>query len=235
MKGLVTSLILITAFIVSLFISSYHGNKSRTYFSKPVVIGEKIPEIVEVEEQKEVYYIWKKYNLYGRVVLHFDTAMDIKPLAKKDGFFYYGKFLLSPTWALTNENFMLFGVTEGIVRKLIGIVPDRLLTKIDEDLKKSRYVSYKKFYRGWIEGTPKIVVSLKNYPFVDVKEVALLDFDVNYFSDPDISADGLYKELKSLKIKTDLITFSSSKNGEDIEPIAVEKMRRFIKLLRGEA
>jgi len=228
-------------FIVALFFLSSHGKDSRKFAGTIVTFGQGIPETVLVENQREVYSIWKQRNVYGRVVLHFDTFMDIKPLDENSQDILFGRL---SDWGLSsssvevkmsNENFMLFAITNGTVRKLIGILPEvvylegNFYKQEGDSLHSTHYFPFSKYYRGTVRGSPKIVTILKNLPAIT--EPVLFNFDSLFFSSPDVIPEEIYDELKKLNIKTDLITFSLSSNDKGVTLEGIEKMRRFMKLL----
>lgn len=238
-EHIVYSLLISASFLISLFILSSHGSSSRALASRPVVIGKKVPEIMVVRDQKEIFYIWKKAGLHGRIVLHFNTFLNMKPLEginKQIVSGFYPGLLESITkesgGALEDENFMLFAVADGVVRKVIGIVPEDIFPEIEKELTGSRYINYGEYYRSvsMIEGSPKIVTTLKNLTALD--EAVLMDFDARFFSAPDIVPERVYDALKGLMIKTDLIVCSLSENEEGITSEGIEKMNRFIRLLK---
>lgn len=229
------SLLLIIGFISTLLIASSHGKDSRVFSTNIVTIGEGVPDIFVFEEQKDVFRLWKSRGLYGRVVLHFDNAMDIKPLKdiKMDivrGFFHVPGLLASLESELDSENFMFFSIINGIARSVIGIVPENRFLMMDGYLKSSRYLAYGSSYRGAVESVPKVVTTIKGLP--PLKEPVLFNFDANFFSSPDIVPEDLFGMLKRLKIKTDLLTFSLSKTHPDVTSDGIKKMEKFIRLLR---
>lgn len=223
-----------------LFILSSHGKGSRIFSSNIVTIGEGRPEIAVVEEQWQVYDIWKSRGLHGRVVVHFDNVLDIKPLSGKNMdivFGYYpGKLetlVNGPEKALGSENFILFAVADDIARKVVGVVPDTKLREIDNALRMSGYMKYSGYYRGFFlnGGVPKLITTAKKLP--SFNEPVLMDFDANFFSSSDVSPREVFDDLKRLRIKTDLVTVSMSRGDKDVSPEGIEKMKVFVELLRG--
>lgn len=235
MKDAAYSLFVVIFFVATLILLSHHGNKSRTLSPNVVTVGEGIPEIVVVDEQREVYNLWKKRGLHGRVVLHFDNNMDIKPPRGVNLDIILGKFpgLLSSLAKdeLDNENFMLFAIGDDVIRKLIGVTSEGIFNSSDKAIKGSEYFKYEGFYRGTVQGVPKVVTITGNLsPF---KEPVLLDFDAAFFSNPDVGPEELFKRLKGLGIKTDLITCSLSIGEKGVTSYGIEKMKKFIELFKG--
>lgn len=226
------SLFICIFFFLTLLAVSYHGKNSRSLPLQSVVIGVGVPEIVIVDHQKEVYHVWKERRMHGRAVVHFDIAMDTKAFKEAELKIAYGVYIgLEREDRIDNDNFMFYSMWDGIIRRIIGVVPERIYLTAGEDLIKFRYYDYGGYYRGSFAGIPKIVTILKGLSTIE--EPVLLDFDAKFFSDPGIVPKAVFDRLKILNIKTDLVTFSLSREEKDVSPDGVEKMKEFIGLLKG--
>lgn len=233
MRNAVYSLLILILFLSTLYILSSHAMGSRSYGYGIRTVGEKAPEIVVLERQREVYHLWKERRFHGRVVLHFDTEMDARPFNKMRPHFEYGIFMgvvKDTEEQLDDGNFMYYAMAEGIVRKVIGIVPEVVFEATNEkDTRKSGYFNYGAYYKGSVAGIPRVITTVKNIP--SFEEPVLLDFDVKYFSRSDIDIEELFDKLKT--VKADLVTFSMSEDEEGVTYDGIAKMRKFIGLLEG--
>lgn len=233
MRNAVYSLLILIFFLSTLHILTSYARDSRSYGSEIRTIGEKTPEIVVLERQREVYHVWKARRFHGRVVFHFDTEMDAKPFNKMRPRFEYGIFVgvvEDTEEQLDDGNFMYYAMADGIVRKVVGVVQEGVFEATNEkDTRKSGYFNYGANYKGSVAGIPRIITTLNNIPFFE--EPVLLDFDVKYFSRSDVDIEELFDKLET--IRTDLVTFSMSEGEEGVTEEGIERMKKLIGLFRG--
>lgn len=231
-QNILCSLSICIAFASTLFVISSHGRNSRSLPARVVVIGEGVPDIVIVDNQKEVYPIWKERGIHGRVVIHFDIAMDTRPIKEMDRKFSNGIFIgVEREDTVENDNFMYHAMANGVVRQIIGVVPESVIKAAYEDLRKSGYFKRGDHYRSLLGGIPKLVTSIEKMDQID--EPVLLDFDAKYFSRPDVMPEVVYKRLKDLRVKADIVTFSLSVGENDVTDEGIAKMKRTIELIKG--
>lgn len=226
------SLSICIVFALTLFVISSHGRNSRSLSAHVAVIGEGVSDIVIVDNQKEVFPIWKERGAHGRVVVHFDIAMDTRPINEMNRKFSNGIFIgVEREDTVENENFMYHAMANGVVRQIIGVVPESVIKAANEDLRKSGYFKHGDHYRSLLGGIPKLVTSIEKMDIID--EPVLLDFDAKYFSRPDVMPEVVYKRLKDLRVKADIVTFSLSVGENEVTGEGIAKMKRTIELIKG--
>ncbi len=243
MKYRETSPLLHTICIFLLFLAvllalARHGAHARTYSKNIVTLGTSVPEIVQLQEKAQDYFIWKERGLHGRVLLHFDNIFDVSPPSREAMWVLSGndhrnlvRFDSGIGNAVRNDNYVLFAMSRFIVRKAILITARSKYADIRDELRESGYLPFRGGYLSNFIGIPKVVADTDHIPVID--EPVLMDFHADFFSNPDVSPDELYDKLIQLKLRTDLITFTTSREDRDVTLEGVKKMERFIELLRG--
>lgn len=140
----VSFLLIIAAFL------SIKGSSSRKILDEH--------RIIKITRPSEAFYIWKEFNVRGRILVYIDSEFSIEEIFQKS---VEARFAMMGRMVplLSDDNFIIHAMFNNIIRKIYYIAPDNSWDGIKEILIKNKAISYHKgIFRLTIEGVPLIIL-----------------------------------------------------------------------------
>lgn len=237
MKNMKTCLICIA--IISLFTSTLvaldHFGKRGRVTGDSFLLGAGRILCVEVQQEGDVFKIWKERRCKGRVVvslsrrLNFVSAADTE-LIDESGIYAAPNplvvFNLAPVFEkkITAKNFMFTSMKADIARKVIHVLPDADFQSIN------RGTSGKKVVLTDLLGSPRLITTLDAIR-CDMEPV-LLYISASFFKETDPLT--VWRHLLRKGVRTDCIVLCYALNDDEVTENEREKLVAFAGLLSGE-
>lgn len=226
----VYSAAIILLFLCSLNVLHREGKASRVFERIYSLSEANIPAYM-LNRSSDLYSLWKKKGLRGRIVLHMGRYFHFVSAENALHFGGIGDFEEAREWvrrgaetSVTERNFLWVAVEHDIAREIYHLLPrssfGQLLEKArpeerdDEGIITSYY------------GSKRVITDRIPH----LHEPVLLNIDASFFESSDVAA--IAAELKESGLKVDLLTLCLSEDNPDVSTVERERLREFSRVFR---
>ncbi len=210
------------------------GGVSARYFENQGQITSEHPTIYLLRNTSDVYRLWEKKKVHGRVVIHLGKFLhyvhpDFDPdytVPKSN----YPLKVIKPhefkNAEINFSNFLWAAMDTGIVRKTYNVIP---LTDFQGrfSLEKANTTPIDVVENDF--ASARIITTR----LPSTREPVLLNLDASYFGNLDISA--FENQLRTARLPADIITVCLSEDSPDVSEAERRKAREFVSKMSGFA
>lgn len=206
-----------------------HGKSVRTLPAKTA----KIPHTIRVNTQKEIYHVYKQFNLHGTKVIHLNRFLNLIeylpkeenvtmpfPIRAGDSRMLYEKGLDSHNWLFVANR-------TALVRTAVVVLPEAVFMERMPQFENDFAFSVSgRIIKGYAQDMPLTVTTLDALP--GVHDPIVIDIDAGYFGLDEKIEQIIYKlRQKCLDIR--MIVLSESRDEAEISEHERDLLKEFEK------
>ena len=226
----IASIIIIIFFIISMVLLNLFGINSR-FYGNSTYLFKNDGQLKYVKDSSELYSIWKKNKVKGRIILNISNYLHFVPvdtdqILKQDIFAFQSENPIKIyEKQISFNNYLNVAVQANIAREIYNIIPqtsflERLNESDKDDINKAK--NQDKIIFHYL-GTKRVIT----YNLPSLKEPVLINIDASYFKSS--SPDSLIQMLTAVDLQYDIITFCFGKDNPEISNNEREKLKTFVK------
>lgn len=212
---LLSSIAILIFFVCSMTFLVYMGRGSRIY-------GDSDVPILLVNNTTDVYSLWKKAGLNGRVVIHMGRYLHLLRLSDSalsklvlESRINAGNIIDEYERALSYKNFLRIALEKNLARSIYYMLPQDIYMERYKILEEGDAQSVILHQMG-----SKTVITNRIPP---LKEPVILNIDASYFSSSDVT--NLVSDLKRSGLTVDFVTFCLSEDNPEVNAIERERLK----------